>query len=633
MCGIAGLLTGKPVIADRVKLVEEMMLCIAHRGPDDSGFVQISGKALIGHRRLSIIDIKHGHQPMLSADGRYCLAFNGEIYNYLELRQNLIQQGFQFETFSDTEVLLNLLIKEKEGCLPKLNGMFAFMFYDKQTGDWIASRDHFGIKPFYYSVLENEFIFASEIKSILLHPDIEPERNEEALQEYLTFQFCLDDKTLFRKIMKIKPGHVIRGNGSKILTDSCYWNNSYNIDYYHTEDYFVDALRDLISDSVRLQLRSDVSLGGYLSGGIDSSLVCSLAASHLQSPVPMFHGRFAEGLEYDESCYAKQLVSAVGGEYHEVVPTAKEFVEHLPELIYFLDEPLAGPGLFPQFHVSKLAREHVKVVLGGQGGDEIFGGYARYLVGYLEQALKGAIFENQEEGRHLVTLESIIPHLPLLKQYRPLLSQFWSDGLFDQMDARYFRLIDRSEGLKHLLTKDYYESINQNRIFADFQKIFNHPDTKSYINKMTHFDQKTLLPALLQIEDRVSMSVSIESRVPLLDYRIVDLVATMPPPLKFQGGRTKHILKKAIKNILPQNIIERKDKMGFPVPLKEWLKGGVVRDFVSDTLLSKASRERGIYRPEALENMLSNQGVGGRQLWGALCLELWHRRFIDNARN
>jgi asparagine synthase (glutamine-hydrolysing) len=259
----------------------------------------------------------------------------------------------------------------------------------------------------------------------------------------------------------------------------------------------------------------------------------------------------------------------------------------------------------------------------------VFGGYARYLAGYLEQALKGAIFETQEEGRHLVTLESIIPQLPLLQQYEPLLAQFWSEGLFQPMDARYFHLIDRSQDLARLLTPELQAGFDRERLFTAFQGVFNHPQTRSYINKMTHFDQKTLLPALLQIEDRVSMAVSLESRVPLLDTRIVDLVTTMPPPMKFQGGRTKAVLKQAARTLLPGAILERKDKMGFPVPLGEWMRGGPVRDFVGDMLLSRSSRERGIFRPEGLAALLARPGVGARPLWGALCLELWHRRFLD----
>ena len=629
MCGIAGILSSGRSLADREGVLDEMMRRLAHRGPDDEGRVHRPSMALIGHRRLAVIDVAHGQQPMCSADGRYTLTFNGEIYNYLELRQSLVQSGVVFTTFSDTEVLFQLLVTQGERGIHRLNGMFAFVFHDRQDNTWIAARDAFGIKPLYFARADAELVFASEIKALFAHPEIRPERDETALQQYLTFQFCLHDRTLFAGVRKLQPGFLARGRGAEIVEERSYWDTNYRIDNYHTEEYFLDRLRGLLEDSVRLQIRSDVPLGGYLSGGIDSSIVCMLAAQRLEAPVSMFHGRFAEGAEYDESIHARAVVQAAGGIYHEIVPTAEQFVADMPGLIYALDEPLAGPGLFPQYRVSREARQHVTVVLGGQGGDEVFGGYARYLVGYLEQALKGAIFETNEEGRHLVTLESIIPQLPMLKQYRPLLAQFFGRGLFDDMDARYFHLIDRSQDLSSLLSPDVFAGFDRAALFHEFQRVFNHPDTRSYINKMTHFDQKTLLPALLHVEDRVSMAVSLESRVPLLDTRIVDLVTTMAPPLKFQGGHPKHILKKAVRTLLPASVLERKDKMGFPVPLKEWMREGPVREFVADTLLGRRSRERGIYRPEALAVMLNEQGVGGRQLWGALWLELWHQTFID----
>lgn len=629
MCGLVSIFTSARSLEDRHLVFDAMLERIAHRGPDGDGKVHIPNQALIGHRRLAIIDLEHGDQPMLSEDGRYTLAFNGEIYNYLELRQTLIQQGVHFDTFSDTEVLLKLLILDGIDAIRRLNGMFSFVFHDRKTNCWLAARDPFGIKPLYYTCIENELIFSSEIKALLIHPEIKAECDNLSLQQYLAFQFCLDEKTLFKGIYKLKPGFYYCGSGHVVKEEVCYWDTNYHIDNYHTEDYFIDRVRATLEDSVRLQIRSDVPLGGYLSGGIDSSLVCSLASQHLETPLPMFHGRFSEGEAYDESLYAKAVAQHSNGLYLETVPTAEDFVTSFPDLIYALDEPLAGPGLFPQYAVSKLARQHVKVVLGGQGGDEIFGGYARYLVGYLEQALKGAIFETREEGNHLVTLESIIPQLPLLKQYRPLLSHFMSKGLFDDMDARYFHLIDRSQGMNTLLHPEAIQNFDRAVLFESFQKVFNHPDTESYINKMTHFDLKTLLPALLQIEDRVSMAVSLESRVPFLDTRMVDLVTTMPPPLKFQAGRTKHILKKSIRNVLPNLILDRKDKMGFPVPLTEWMKGGVVRDFVGDTLLSTRSMQRGVFKEDSLRNMMSNQGVGARQLWGALSLELWYQRFID----
>ena len=629
MCGLISIHTNQGDLSQKEFILDNMIAKIAHRGPDGEGKVHIPNQALFGHRRLAIIDVEHGQQPMRCNNNRYTLVFNGEIYNYIELAEILKKDGISLNSSSDTEVLFQLLIKMGEKAIPYLNGMFSFIFHDSKNNTWIAARDHFGIKPLYYAKCGSDLVFASEIKAILEHPEIIAERDEHSLQQYLSFQFCLDERTLFKGVTKVKPGYYLIGKGSKIIKDICFWKPDYQIDIDHTEDWFEKELKELLKNAMHLQMRSDVPIGAYLSGGIDSSLVSTLAAEQHNKSLPMFHGKFSEGPQYDESKYAKEVVKFAKGSYFEVIPTANDFVDMLPELIYSLDEPLAGPGVFPQFATSQLASKHVKVILGGQGGDEIFGGYARYLVGYLEQALKGSILGTQEEGKHLVTLDSIVPNLSILKEYTPLLKQFWSKGLFEEMDARYFHLIDRSQGLESILHADFYSQFNKEEIFADFQKIFNQPETDSYINKMTYFDQKTLLPALLQIEDRVSMSVSIESRVPLLDYRIVDLVTTMPPPLKFQGGKTKHILKKATNDWLPLSVVERKDKMGFPVPLKEWMIKGIVRDFVADTLLSQKSLDRNIYCKTSLESMIDNQGVGGRQLWGALCLELWHQGYID----
>ena len=628
MCGICGILGSKTDQSQRESLVQGMMELLSHRGPDGSG-IYISDNVALGHQRLAIIDLVYGKQPMQSEDGRYTIVFNGEIYNYLELRQKLIQRGIQFQTFSDTEVLLKLLIHQRESAFASLDGMFAFAFFDRETGEWLLGRDPFGIKPLYYVELKDEVIFASEIKSLFVHPHIHPERDWKGIQQYLTFQFCLGDRTLFKNIRKLEPGYYLQGRGGQITQLVQYWDTNYQIDQYHTEEYFIDKLRSLLEDSIHLQLRSDVPVGAYLSGGLDSSLITMVASDYLDDSIQVFTGLFSEGSQYDESSYAKIVAEATGSLLFTVIPTAQEFVENLPKLIYALDEPLAGPGVFPQYKVSQLASQHVKVILGGQGGDEIFGGYARYLVGYLEQALKGAIFETQEEGQHIVSLSSIIPNLPLLRQYRPMMQQFWCNGLFEPMDNRYFRLIDRSPDLEMLLTRDAKAEFDRNSVFAEFQKVFNAPDTLSYINKMTHFDIKTLLPALLQIEDRVSMAVSLESRVPLLNKRIVDLVTKIPPPIKFQGGKTKHIFKQAIRTIVPETILNRKDKMGFPVPLTEWLQKSPVRDFVREILLSQTSRERGLFDTKALENLMNTEICFGRQLWGVLCLELWHQQFID----
>jgi len=629
MCGFISIHTKNRNLSDTLSILDNMVEKIIHRGPDDEGKTHVPNQALFGHRRLSIIDIEHGQQPMRSDDQRYTLVYNGEIYNYIEVRELLIKEGLFFKSSSDTEVLFQLLIKKGSEGLGYLNGMFSFVFHDSKTNTWMAARDHFGIKPLYYAQCGSDLVFASEIKAILEHPKIQAERDEYSLQQYLTFQFCLDNRTLFKGIKKVRPGHFVIGNGSEVEKEVCYCEPNYEIDTNNTEEWFESQLQYLLKSSINLQMRADVPIGTYLSGGIDSSLVSFLASKRSSKSLPMFHGKFNEGPEYDESYFAKEVAQFSNGDYFEVVPTAEDFVKLLPKLIYDLDEPLAGPGVFPQYVTSKLAAKHVKVVLGGQGGDEIFGGYTRYLIGYLEQALKGAILGTKEEGKHIVTIESIVPNLSVLKEYLPLLSHFWKKDLFANMDQRYFHLIDRSHGFKSVLHEDIYKSFDREKIFSDFQDIFNKPKTASYINKMTYFDQNTFLPALLQIEDRVGMSVSIESRVPLLDYKIVDLVRKMPPALKFKGGKMKYILKKSIANWLPPKILNRKDKMGFPVPLKEWMNKGIVRDFVGDTLLSKKSLNRNIYRKVGLESMIDDPGIAGRQLWGALCLELWHQVYID----
>ncbi len=628
MCGICGFFGESRSSAERNEIADRMSVKIAHRGPDDLGSFSDSNASL-RHRRLAIIDIAGGSQPMLSDDRRYVLVFNGEIYNFIELRQELKAIGQTFRTKSDTEVLLQALIRWGKDSLPKLNGMFAFCFLDTKTGDWILARDAIGIKPLYWTQVGEEFVFASEIKALLEHPSLASRLDGQALQEYLAFQFCLGERTLFEGVRKLLPGTWMSGRNGKRLEIGTYWEPNYNIDETKTEEEFLDDLLGLLEDAANLQLRSDVPLGCYLSGGLDSSAVSLLVSKRLAKRMPLFHGRFVEPLGYDESRYAKVLADSIGGELHIAEPSAADFVNSMPEIIHCMDEPVAGPGVFPQYMVSKEASKQVKVVLGGQGGDEIFAGYARYLVAYLEQALKGAIFRTQEEGNHIVTLSSIVPNLTVLQQYHPLMSRFMSEELFGPMDRRYFRLIDRMDGNNDILSSEMKSSFDGETLFSNFQSLFNHVQTKSYINKMLHFDMRTMLPSLLQIEDRVSMAWGLESRVPLLDTRIADLVNRMPPKLKFKGGRTKHIFRKALDGLVPEAIFLREDKMGFPVPLHDWISCSPVRDFVGDTLLKRASLQRGIYKPQALRSLIDDKRPFGRALWGALSLELWHEQFID----
>jgi len=625
MCGFVGILQKKPKAID-AHVLANMLSTIHHRGPDDEGYL-IEDSVGFGHKRLSIIDTQCGHQPMHAAHAS--IVFNGEIYNYIELRDELVKLGHSFRTKSDTEVILRMYLQYGEECVARLNGMFSFLILDRYQRRVLAVRDHLGVKPLYFHARPDTLLFASEIKALQQFPGLRIEPDESALHDYLTFQFVLGERTLFKDIHKVLPGHfqVINLDDLQVKT-VCYWEPHFRVDLEHTERYFLERLRYLIEDAARIQIRSDVPLGTYLSGGLDSSIVTTLASRHCSGQIKTFTGVFAEGPEFDESAYAREVVEACNARSFVVVPEEADLIDALPRLIWHMDEPAAGPGLFPQFILAGAARREVKVVLGGQGGDEIFGGYTRYVVAYLEQALKGAIFETNEESEHIVSLQSILPNLPSLKQYIPMLQSFWKEGAFAPMDLRYFQLIDRSAGSFDLYTEDLRSTFDREGPFERFRKIFNHPDTKSYVNKMTHFDMVSSLPALLHVEDRVSMATSLESRVPLLDHRVVDMVTSMPAPLKFKGAEMKYALKRAIGDIVPERISRRKDKMGFPVPLHVWARGKA-NDFFKSTLLSSQCRTRGLFDPASVEKLLEGELPYGRRLWGLLNLELWYRQFID----
>jgi asparagine synthase (glutamine-hydrolysing) len=476
------------------------------------------------------------------------------------------------------------------------------------------------------------FLFASEIKALFESGLIKPDPNPQGLADYLTFQFCLKEKTLFKGVYRLLPGHIliVRPDGTKSIRK--YWDLDFTIDTDHTNEYFEHQLLRLLEDSTRLQLRADVPVGAHLSGGLDSSTITCLASSLLGNPIKTFSGGFKDSPEYDETPYARIVSEKVGTEHYEVFPTAQDFIEVMPRLIYHMDEPAAGPGLFPQYFVSKLASQHVKVVLGGQGGDETFGGYTRYLIAYLEQCLKGGIEGTQEEKKYIVTFESILPNLRQLQGYEPLLQHFWEKDLFEKEDRRYFRLIDRSNSSQGLINEDFLPDRREYDPFEAYRELFSSSNCRAFINKMTWFDIKTLLPALLHVEDRTSMAVSLESRVPLLDHRVVELVASMPPMVKYKGGRSKHIFREVVRDLVPQDIFNRTDKMGFPVPLGLWF-AGPLKEYVSDLLLGKIIRERGIFKEQALSSLLENQEPYDRTLWGVLNLELWFQTFIDKKQN
>jgi len=628
MCGIVGFVD-QHTDYNKEEVLRQMMASVKHRGPDDEGvFLNKENSTAFGHVRLSIIDLASGQQPMRSADDRYTIVFNGEIYNYIELKKDLEKKGHTFRTSSDTEVLIALYQEYGKTMVDYLNGMFAFAIYDKAEDLVFIARDHLGIKPLYYFSNASFFAFASEIKALFKHPKISAEPNAALLHEYLTFQFILGKETLYERIHKIEPGNYAIIKHGQIQEIEQYWHISYKINESKSESDFQEEILEILEHSASIQIRSDVPLGAFLSGGIDSSLVSTLASKYYDGKLKTFTGGFKIAPEYDESHFARMVSDSIKSDHFEAFPESQDFIDTFEKLVYHMDEPAAGPGLFPQYMVSKLASEHVKVVLGGQGGDEIFGGYARYSVAYLEQCLKGAIFESQEEGQHVVTLSSIVESLPMLKQYFPMIRNQFKKGLFGEMDDRYFRLINRAPNLGNYYSDDLLQSRDEESIKNKFASIFNRPDSPSYFNKMTYFDMKTLLPALFHVEDRVSMSVSLESRVPLCDYRLVQLAASIPPTMKYSGGKTKYMLIQAIKGLLPEPIEKRKDKMGFPTPLNEWTNGPL-RDYVLDILKSQKARERGLYKVEKIEKQILESPKFSRDLWGLLNVEMWHRTFID----
>jgi len=627
MCGIAGIVSlNREAIRDLGNHLRVMNSIIKHRGPDGDGiWTHSRGDAGFAHKRLSIIDLQTGNQPMTDEAGN-TITYNGEIYNYVELKQEL--GDYKFYTNSDTEVILAAYKKWGLNCVDHLRGMFAFAIWDEGNQRLFCARDRFGIKPFYYNTNGRRFYFASEAKAILPFVEV-VQTNLEALKDYLFFQLCLDGKTLFDGINELPAGHLLTIQNGNVDVRQ-YWEVHYDLDFNHTPKYFEEKLRELIEDSVKVHTRSDVPIGAYVSGGVDSSIIAALA-SKLQpngDPFKAFNGKFSISDLYDETQFATSLADMHGMSLQQVDMTSDDFVESISKIIYHLDYPVAGPGSFPQYHVSKLASQERKVVLGGQGGDEIFGGYTRYLIAYFEQCIKGAIDNTLHNGNYVVTYESIIPNLQSLKNYKPLLKEFWRDGLFEDIDKRYFRLINRSPDLK---TEINWGVMGDNYSpFDTFSKIFEGKNVgkESYFDKMTHFDFKTLLPALLQVEDRMSMAHGLESRVPFLDHPLVEFAATIPADIKFKDGSLKKLLVNAMGSELPELIKTRKDKMGFPVPLNEWMSNDL-RDFVMDIFSSQAAKGRPYFNSNEIIKGLSKEPKFGRKIWGLLSLELWHREFHD----
>lgn len=555
MCGICGVV-GAGVTRDEMKRMRDAM---KHRGPDGKGLLQFDAAAF-GHRRLSIIDLTPaGRQPMQNEDGSIMMTMNGEIYNYRELGAELRRAGHRFHSECDAEVLVHLYEDLGEEFVRCLNGIFAIAIWDERQRKLVLARDHLGVKPLYYTEVGGGLAFASEIRPIRrwLEEQGRPAGiDPRACMDYVLLQYPLGTKTFYRGIERLLPGEMLTWDAASGIRRRAYWNLPEEADESLTLSSAADQLRGLLEDSVRLQLRSDVPLGVHLSGGIDTATVAGLAVRTAGS-LHAFTGAFAGGGEFDDSAAAGIMAARIGANHHIIRGEDGEFPADFAQFTRAMEEPMAGPGGYAQFLVSRRAAVDVKVVLGGQGADEVFGGYARHLIALLDPALGWPDAAGLIGGeRHLKSYGPLMARLAALAEPDPVL--------------RYLELVRRDQGMENALHPDLVRAATGYSALDEFRAAFSEARARDPFDRILRFETRHWLPALLHVEDRTSMAHSLESRVPLLDHRIVELGFRIPSRIKLQGGTLKAVLRHAVGDLLPAEIVDRSEKIGFPVPARLW---------------------------------------------------------------
>jgi len=627
MCGICGKLSfdGSPVDAG---LIEEMTSVLQHRGPDDCG-IFLKDNLGLGHRRLSIIDLsERGKQPMPNEDESIWVVFNGEIYNFPDLRKLLISKGHQFRSNTDTETLIHLYEEYDIDCLQYLRGMYAFAIWDDRRNRLFLARDRVGKKPLYYYKDDKRFIFASEIKAILKDKQIERQPDMLAIHHYLTYQFVPSPLTAFKGIKKLPPAHfLLVQDGNVVVKD--YWNITYNHKIKEPKDVIIDTLKEKLKESVRIRLISDVPLGAFLSGGIDSSVIVFLMSRIMKEPVKTFSVGF-EDYEYNELPYARMIAEKYGTEHKEFILKPKA-IEVLPKIVWHYNEPFADVSAIPTYYISKVAREYVKVVLNGDGGDELFAGYDRYLVSSFANKLE--IVLRPYVVKTILKLIRKIPQGSSRYNIIWIIKRFLQ-GYENPPEIRHATWLCNfdNESKRNIYTDDFAQEVGNADSLEILRKLFDSAEADSFLEKMLYTDFMMYLPDdLLTKVDVASMANSIEVRSPFLDQEFVELMASVPAEFKLKGFTLKYLLKEAFKNKLPDAILNRR-KMGFAVPLDRWFRGEL-KDFMRDILLSHRTLQRGYFRRDFIENMIKehmeNKWNWQYQIYNLLMLELWHREFID----
>jgi asparagine synthase (glutamine-hydrolysing) len=629
MCGICGVYYQDQRRRVESSTLSEMNAQIVHRGPDDDGFFY-DGNVGLAMRRLSIIDVKTGHQPLTNETSDIWIVFNGEIYNHLELRAQMEARGHRYRTKSDTETVVHLYEEYGRDCVKHLRGMFAFAIWDRKNQKLFAARDRLGIKPFYYRWQNGTFLFGSEIKAILAYPGVNAEYDSSTLAEYLAFGYIAGNSTMFHTVRKLMPGHTLELGASGDPRIAQYWDLTAQPETeVRPEQYYVQAYREQLEHSVSSHLMSEVPLGVFLSGGLDSSAVAALTAKIRREPIQTFAVGYAEE-EFSELPFAREVAKHIGSEHHEVRLSREEFFDSLPRLIWHEDEPIVWPSSVSLYFVARLARERVTVVLTGEGSDETLAGYTRY-AWTLKNARMDRVYRAITPSGLRSLIRKGIKASPLgANLYRKLEHTFLVRDGASWPSFYYDNFFSAFSGLEQLplLTPEAMDQAGSP--YGGSMQYWDH-SSGGLLHRLLYTDIKTYLVELLMKQDQMSMAASIESRVPFLDHKLVEFATSIPEKYAIRGLAGKYILKQAVEDVLPHSIIYRK-KMGFPTPWAWWLAGPQLGD-LEKTLLEPRSMERGLFRPEAVRQLFAEHRAGhrdhGNRIWRLLNLELWHRVFVD----
>jgi len=629
MCGICGVFhreRTRPVDRDTVR---DMNQSIVHRGPDDDGFL-VEGNVGLAMRRLSIIDIKTGHQPICNEDENVWIVYNGELYNHQNLRKDLEARGHRYRTKSDTETIVHLFEERGRDCVKSLRGMFAFAIWDRRKRELFIARDRLGIKPVYYWYDGKTLVFGSEIKAILAHPEVRPEFNRATLAEYLAFGYIPEPDTMYAGIRKLLPGHTLTLGETGELQISAYWDLQIEADDgARPRQYYVDRYRELLEGCVSSHLMSDVPLGVFLSGGLDSSAVAAITTKIRREPIETFAVGYGEEA-FSELPYARMVANHIKSKHHEVSLSREEFFQALPQLIWHEDEPIVWPSSVSLYFVARLARERVTVVLTGEGSDETLAGYTRYPWTLLNSRIDD-VYRSMVPAFGRKMVRRGIHKGPLSgKLHRKLEHTFlvrdgasWASFYFDNFYSAF-----SSVEQERLLTPEAKALAGD--AYAGSMHYWN-SSAGDMLHRMLYTDIKTYLVELLMKQDQMSMAASIESRVPFLDHELVEFTASIPAKYETQGLAGKFILKSAVEDLLPREVVYRQ-KMGFPTPWAFWLAGPQL-DKLEQLLLEPRTVDRGYFKRDVVSALFAEHRAGardhGNRIWRLLNLELWQRVCVE----